>query len=136
MRQTEPILRLDSVTVRYGPAKALDGLTLEVRSGELLGLMGPSGAGKSTTLRVLTGQVRPDTGRVTVAGRDLIRDWTALKPLVGYVPDGDNHFVEFSARRNLLIFAGLHGIPRNRVEECLGLVELTAAADMRVRAFS
>jgi len=127
---------MDRVTVHYGRETALDGLTLELRSGELLGLMGPSGAGKSTTLRVLTGQLRPDSGQVTVAGRDLVRDWNALKSLVGYVPDGDNHFVEFSARRNLLIFAGLHGVARARVDECLGLVELTAAADMLVRTYS
>jgi len=136
MVPTEPILRLEGVTVRYGPATALDGLDLEVRSGECLGLLGPSGAGKSTTLRVLTGQVRPSAGCVTVAGRDLGRAWTSLKPLFGYMPDRDNHFEEFSARRNLHIFAGLYGVTRARVEDCLRLVELTDAADVPVRAYS
>jgi len=136
MRVTEPILRLEAVTVRYGPVLALDGLDLEVRSGELFGLLGASGAGKSTTLRVLIGQIRPTGGQVTVAGQDLGRAWAALKPLFGYVPDRDNHFEEFSGRRNLQIFAGLYRVPRARVEACLGLVELTDVADVPVRAYS
>src|SRR5207248_1176920 len=111
-------------------------LDLELRAGERFGLLGPSGAGKSTTLRVLTGQLRPAAGCVTVAGRDLGREWAALKPLFGYVPDRDNHFEEFSGRRNLLIFAGLYNVRRARVEECLRLLELADAADVPVRAYS
>jgi ABC-type multidrug transport system ATPase subunit len=136
MTPTEPILRLDGITVRYGTATALDGLDLELASGELLGLLGASGAGKSTTLRVLTGQVRPCRGRVTVLGLDLAQDWAALKASFGYVPDKDNHFEEFSARRNLQFFAGLYGVCRGRVDECLGLLDLTDAADVPVRSFS
>src|SRR3954469_15814890 len=120
----DPTIRLDGVTVRYGPHVAVDGLDLDVRPGEIVGLVGPNGAGKSSTLRVLVGQRPADGGRVTVAGHDLARAWAAVKPLVGYVPDRDNHFDEFTARRNLRFFAGLYGADRGRVEECLRLVEL------------
>jgi ABC-type multidrug transport system ATPase subunit len=133
---SEPILRLDGLTVRYGSFVAVDGLELELRRGELFGLLGPNGAGKSSTLRVLIGQRQPSAGRATVAGLDVVRDWQAVKPLFGYVPDRENHFEEFSGRRNLRLFARLYGIDDRRVEECLALVELSEAARLPVRAYS
>ncbi|HTU20833.1 MAG TPA: ABC transporter ATP-binding protein [Gemmataceae bacterium] len=133
---TDVILRLDDLTVRYGAFVAVDRLSLELRPGELFGLLGPNGAGKSSSLRVLIGQRRPSGGRVTVAGLDLVRDWQRIKTLFGYVPDRENHFEEFSGRRNLQIFAGLYGVPARRVEECLELVELSEAAHLPVRAYS
>jgi ABC-2 type transport system ATP-binding protein len=132
----EPILRLSNLTVRYGDFVAVDGLDLTLQPGELFGLLGPNGAGKSTTLRVLIGQRRPDAGQVTVAGLDVVRDWQAVKPLFGYVPDRENHFEEFTGRRNLEIFAGLYNVPDPRIDECLGLVELSEAAKLPVRAYS
>jgi ABC-type multidrug transport system ATPase subunit len=132
----EPLLRLAGLTVRYGAFVAVDGLDLELRPGELVGLLGPNGAGKSSTLRVLTGQRRPSAGSVTVAALDIVRDWAAVKPLFGYVPDRENHFDEFTGRRNLRLFAGLYGLPRRRADECLDLVELADAADVPVRAYS
>jgi hypothetical protein len=104
---TDAILRLSNLTVCYGAFTAVDRLSLELRPGELFGLLGPNGAGKSSTLRVLIGQGRPSGGRVTVAGLDLVRTWQRIKPQFGYVPDRENHFEEFSGRRNLQIFAGL-----------------------------
>jgi ABC-type multidrug transport system ATPase subunit len=133
---SEPLLRLERLTVRYGSFLAVDGLDLELRRGELFGLLGPNGAGKSSTLRVLIGQRQPSGGRVTLAGLDIARDWQTVKPLFGYVPDRENHFEEFSGRRNLQLFAGLYGVSERRVDECLELVELSEAADLSVRAYS
>jgi ABC-type multidrug transport system ATPase subunit len=133
---TDWILRLTGLTVRYGDFVAVDGLDLELRRGERFGLLGPNGAGKSTTLRVLTGQRRPSAGRATVAGLDVVRDWQAVKPLFGYVPDRDNHFEEFTGRRNLRLFAGLYGVDDRRVDECLEMLELSEAANLPVRAWS
>jgi ABC-2 type transport system ATP-binding protein len=134
--QLEPILRLCDLSVRYGNFTAVDGLNLELRPGELFGLLGPNGAGKSTTLRVLIGQRQPNGGQVTVAGYDIVRDWQTIKPLFGYIPDRENHFEEFSGRRNLQIFAGLYGVGKQRIDECLELVELSEAASLPVRAYS
>src|SRR5438132_1104893 len=120
-----PLLRRDGLTVRYGDFLAVDALDLDVRRGELFGLLGPNGAGKSSTLRVLIGQRPPSAGSVTVAGRDVVRDWQAIKPLFGYVPDRENHFEEFSGRLNLRLFAGLYGVAASRIDECLALVELS-----------
>src|SRR5262249_30478956 len=131
-----PILELDRLTVRYGGFTAVDELNLQLQTGELFGLLGPNGAGKSSTLRVLIGQRRPSSGRAIVAGLDVSREWDAVKPLFGYVPDRENHFPEFSGRRNLQIFAGLYGVAEPRIDECLELVELSEAADLFVRSYS
>jgi ABC-2 type transport system ATP-binding protein len=133
---SDAILRLDRLTVRYGDFLAVDELCLDLRPGELFGLLGPNGAGKSSTLRVLIGQRRPSGGRVTVAGLDVVRDWDRVKPLFGYVPDRENHFEEFTGRRNLQVFAGLYAVPEPRIDECLRLVELDEAADLPVKAYS
>jgi ABC-2 type transport system ATP-binding protein len=71
-----------------------------------------------------------------VAGLDVVRDWQAVKPLFGYVPDRENHFDEFSGHRNLQLFADLYGVERRRVDECLALVELSEAARLPVKAYS
>src|SRR5216683_2880302 len=130
----DDLLRLEGLTVRYGGFTAVDRLDLAVHTGELFGLLGPNGAGKSSTLRVLIGQRRPAAGRVTLAGHDVVRDWQTVKPLFGYVPDRENHFEEFSGRRNLQFFAGLYGVDGGRVEECLELVELGEVAHLPVKA--
>jgi ABC-type multidrug transport system ATPase subunit len=136
MSQPDPILCLERLTVRYGTFLAVDNLDLTLNRGELFGLLGPNGAGKSSTLRVLIGQRRPSGGRVLVGGRDIVRDWGAIKPLFGYVPDRENHFEEFTGRRNLEIFAGLYRVGDRRIDECLKRVELDGAAHLPVRAYS
>lgn len=135
MRQS-PVVALENLVIRYGTFTAVDGLNLELRAGELFGLLGPNGAGKSSTLRVLIGQQRPSAGKVTVFGQDIARRWAGIKPLFGYVPDRENHFEEFSGRRNLAFFAALYGIPGRRIDECLEQVELAEAAHLPVRDYS
>ncbi len=130
------MIRISGLRVLYGSFVAVDGLDLEIRRGELFGLLGPNGAGKSTTIRVLIGQRRPTAGRVTVAGYDVVREWARIKPLFGYVPDRENHFEEFTGRRNLEFFGELYGVPRLRVNAVLKMVELEEAADLPVRGYS
>src|ERR1700678_1789366 len=133
---TDSILRLDGLTVRYGDFVAVDGLNLDLRPGELFGLLGPNGAGKSSTLRVLIGPRPPSAGPVRVAGLDIARDGKAVKPLFGYVPDRENHFEEFTGRRNLEFFGKLYGVPKLRANDVLKMVELDEAADLPVRGYS
>ena len=129
-------ISIDNLRVCYGDFAAVDGLSLEIRGGELFGVLGPNGAGKSTTIRVLIGQRRPTAGSVQVLGHDVVRDWTAIKPRFGYVPDRENHFEEFTGQQNLEFFADLYSAPRSRVSECLKLVELDEAARLPVRGYS
>src|SRR5829696_7515725 len=101
------MIRIAGLRVLYGSFAAVDGLNLDIRRGELFGLLGPNGAGKSSTIRVLIGQRRPTAGRVRVLGLDVVERWSDIKPHFGYIPDRENHFDEFTGRRNLQLFAGL-----------------------------
>src|SRR5436190_9915527 len=130
------MIRLDGLRVLYGSFAAVDGLDLEIRRGELFGLLGPNEAGKSTTIRVLIGHRRPSGGHVSIAGLDVVREWAKIKPLFGYVPDRENHFEEFTGRRNLEFFAQLYATPRLRVIDVLKMVELDEQADLPVRGYS
>lgn len=130
------MIRIAGLRVLYGAFAAVDGLDLDIRRGELFGLLGPNGAGKSTTIRVLIGQRRPSGGSVSVGGLDVVRDWAAIKPNFGYVPDRENHFEEFTGRRNLEFFGELYGVPKLRADEVLKMVELDEAADLPVRGYS
>jgi ABC-2 type transport system ATP-binding protein len=129
-------ISINQLCVRFGNFSAVDHLDLQIHTGELFGLIGPNGAGKSTTIRVLIGQRRPSSGSVNVLGHDVVREWSKIKPLFGYVPDRDNHFDEFTGRRNLEFFAELYGVPRLRVRDCLRMVELEDAGDVHVRGYS
>ncbi len=133
---SDPVIRLTEMRAYYGKFLAVDGLNLELHRGELFGLLGPNGAGKSTTVKVLIGQHHPACGSATVCGFDVARNWQAVKPFFGYVPDRENHFDEFTGRRNLEIFAGLYNVPKARVKECLQLVELDEVGEVPVRGYS
>jgi ABC-type multidrug transport system ATPase subunit len=132
----EAVIELKKLTVRFASFVAVNNLDLELYRGELFGLLGPNGAGKSTTVRVLIGQRKPSEGHAIVCGHDIVAAWSKVKPLVGYVPDRDNHFDEFTGRRNLQFFAGLYNVPETRVSACLKLVELDEAADLPVGGYS
>ncbi|MFB6137613.1 MAG: ABC transporter ATP-binding protein [Halobacteriaceae archaeon] len=81
------VVRADDLVKRYGELTALDGLSLAVEAGELFGFLGPNGAGKTTTLEVLTGQLRPDGGEVSVLGTDPATEPIATRRVVGVLPE-------------------------------------------------
>ncbi|HZF03622.1 MAG TPA: ABC transporter ATP-binding protein [Patescibacteria group bacterium] len=110
------MLEIEDLTVAYGQRRALEGVSLSVREGEIVTLLGANGSGKSTTLRAVSGLVRPQRGRVVYRGRDL-RDLTAdaiVATGIGHVPEGRDVFGDFSVRENLLV--GAHTTPRREVD--------------------
>ncbi|HEX6854598.1 MAG TPA: ABC transporter ATP-binding protein [Streptosporangiaceae bacterium] len=86
MRAGETVIQIDALSKRYGRVQALDGLSLDVRAGEVLGFLGPNGAGKTTTLRLLMGYLRPTAGSARVLGLDCWRDSVAVHTRTGYLP--------------------------------------------------
>jgi ABC-2 type transport system ATP-binding protein len=131
-----PAIEVQGLLIRYGSFVAIEHLSLSVPVGEVFGLLGPNGAGKTTTFHCLTKQVAISGGSIRLLGFDLQREFDAIKPLFGYVPDTENHFDEFTAQQNLRLFADLYGVDSARIGECLELVELDRARYLPVRAFS
>ncbi len=104
------MLRAEGLTKRYRDRRALDGFDLSVQPGEITGLVGHNGAGKTTFVDVVTGLVRPDAGRVTVAGIDARRHPRAARRLIGVAPQEQALYLSATARDNLSLFGALAGL--------------------------
>jgi ABC-2 type transport system ATP-binding protein len=112
---------VENVVKSFGSQKALDGVTLRVRTGEIYGLLGPNGAGKTTLIRAIVGLVAPDSGSVTVLGRRM-PDLDILGS-VGYMTQQAALYPDLSVEENLRFFAAISGADGN-VSEALKTVEL------------
>lgn len=85
---SEQLVQIERLSKRFGSVSAVDDVSFEVAPGDVLGFLGPNGAGKSTTMKMITGFLAPDHGRVSVAGVDLAEDPVAVKRRIGYLPEG------------------------------------------------
>ena len=136
----EIVIRAQALTKRYGATVAVDHIDLEVRAGEIVGILGPNGSGKTTTILMLLGLTEPSEGRAEVAGFDPLRDPLEVKRRVGYLPDSVGFYDNMTAVENLAYTARLMGLARDdretRIAEALARVRLTDVADKRTATFS
>ncbi|SDP50038.1 ABC-2 type transport system ATP-binding protein [Lentzea jiangxiensis] len=110
----------------------MDGLSFDVRRGEVFGLLGPNGAGKTTTVGVLTTRVRPTSGQALVEGVDVVADSKRARQLLAVVPQRNNLDRSLNARQNLLFHAAYHGIgPRERQKLADDIIERMGLKDHR-----
>jgi ABC-2 type transport system ATP-binding protein len=125
---------------RYGRFAAVDGISLDVRPGEIHGFLGPNGAGKTTTMRMIAGLLKPTAGRIVVNGHDLAREPEAAKASLGFIPDRPFIYETLTAGEFLRFHAGLYGVPVNgsgeRISEMLELFELSRWEHELVESFS
>src|SRR5437879_1352619 len=112
---------VSGVQKRFGGIKALDGVTLRVRKGEIYGLLGPNGAGKTTLIRAIVGLVAPDAGSVTVLGR-MLPNLDVLRE-VGYMTQQAALYPGLSVEENVRFFAAINGA-ESGVQRALELVDL------------
>ena len=135
-----PVVVTEGLTLRYGDVMAVDGIDLAVAPGEVFGLLGPNGAGKTSTIRVLVTLMPPSGGRATVGGYDVVRHASAVRRLIGYVPQALSADGTLTGWENLMIFARLYDVPgreqRTRVAEALAFMGLEDAAHRLVRTYS
>ena len=122
---------------------AVDGITFDVRKGEIFGVLGPNGAGKTTTIRMMCGLLMPTSGDVKVLDMDVSdpKSSKRLKQKINMVSGGERGlYYRLSGRQNLHYFADLYGIPKGEqkaiVSEVLDLVKMTDAADKKVEEYS
>jgi ABC-2 type transport system ATP-binding protein len=134
------MIRLDSVSRRYGPLVALDGVSLEVRPAELVGLLGANGAGKSTLMRITAGLQNADSGRVELDGRDLENEPIAARARLGYMAEEPAFYEELSALEYLSFLAAIRGLDppaaERRAHELLDRLGLASRASEPVERYS
>jgi len=121
-------VQFTGVEKRFGDATALAGLTLDVRKGEMFGLIGPDGAGKTTAIRLLCGLLHVDAGTVRVFDRDPVRDHAWVTARVGYLSQRFSLYGDLTIDENIEFFAEIHGVRgfKARRDTLLGMTQLTA----------
>ncbi|MFF4805295.1 ATP-binding cassette domain-containing protein [Streptomyces sp. NPDC001351] len=131
---------VEGVRKRYGEKAALDGLDLRVGRGTVHALLGPNGAGKTTTVRILTTLLRPDAGRVTVAGYDVLTQADRVRARIGLLGQHAALDEELGGRQNLEMFGRLYHLgarrARARADELLERFRLTDTGDKQVKRYS
>jgi len=129
-----------NIVKRFGDFTAVKGISFQVASGEIFGLLGPNGAGKSTLIRMLTTLLPPTEGTAMINGFDVARQADNVRQVIGVIPQAMTSDTELSVEENLLIYAKLYGVPRDRrkrlIDELLQAVELTQWRDKQVKHLS
>ena len=133
-------VKLTSVSKRYADITAVDYLDLDIRKGEILGLLGPNGSGKSTTLKMILGLVKPDSGSVNVLGINVEDDPVAVKRKVGYVPESPRTY-EFLTGLEFLDFTGdVYGMApdekKKRIDEFVKALDLEGREGDMISSYS
>lgn len=134
------IIEVSHLVKMFAEKHAVDDISFGVEKGEVFGLLGPNGAGKSTTIKMLTTLLKPTSGLARVNGFDIVRQTTAVRHSIGYVPQALSADGNLTGYENLLIFARLYDLPqkltRERINEVLSYVGLADAAKQMVRTYS
>ncbi|MBK9394141.1 MAG: ABC transporter ATP-binding protein [Uliginosibacterium sp.] len=117
MSASAPSIRVEGVVKRFPGVVALDGISAEILPGRLTGLVGPDGAGKTTLMRLMAGLLRPDEGRITLLGRDTVRDQGEIAELTGYMPQRFGLYEDLSVMENLQLYAELRELPAAQHKE-------------------
>jgi len=125
-------IRTSALRKVFGTRVALDTLDLEVRRGEVFGLLGPNGSGKTTTIRILCGLLTPTSGRAEVVGIDVLREPERVRTRIGYMSQRFGLYDDLTVLENLRFYGGLYGLRGaaldDRIEQLLGEVRLSSRA--------
>jgi len=134
------LLSVDRLSKSFGQLRAVDGVSFEIREGEIYGLLGPNGAGKTTTISMVCGLLRADFGNVHVSGLEFWSDARAARRLMGVVPQEIALYEELSGRENLEFWGRIAGLPareaKARAVELLDALTLTDRANDAVKKYS
>jgi len=104
------MINVERLSKTFGTKRAVDGVSFAVERGEVLGFLGPNGAGKSTTMRMITGFIPPNAGRVTVGGHDVVENPIAAKRLIGYLPENAPAYTDMTVYGFLKFTAEIRGL--------------------------
>jgi ABC-2 type transport system ATP-binding protein len=123
-------IRVQELSRRFGDFTAVDGVTFQVREGEIFGVLGPNGAGKTTTIKMLTGLLAPSAGSAEVAGLDVATRAPEVRAAIGYMSQRFSLYADLTVGENIELFAGLYGVTGARYRERRAWVlEMAGLAD-------
>lgn len=134
------MIKIENLTKKFGDFKAVDGLNLHIKPGEIFGFLGPNGAGKTTTVKILSGIMRPSSGTVSVAGYNVDIHPEEAKKNLAYIPDEPFVYPKLTAWEFLRFIGDIYRIPepeqKKRIPELLDLFELTPYSDGLLEGYS
>ncbi|MCI5142563.1 MAG: ABC transporter ATP-binding protein [Candidatus Electrothrix sp. ATG1] len=134
------ILQINNLRKTFADFTAVNGISLEVKAGEIFGFLGPNGAGKTTTIKILAGLLQPDSGTVTINGNSLAENPLACKQDTGYVPDRPWLFEKLTGGEYLKFVASLYGLPEDRFNAAapkyLEMFDLSKWQDHLIESYS
>jgi ABC-2 type transport system ATP-binding protein len=131
-------ISVDYISKVYGVQRALDNVSFEVKTGEIVGFLGPNGAGKSTMMKILTCFIPPTAGKATVNGFDVMDESIEVRKSVGYLPEHNPLYLDMYVREYLEFIGGLHkiGHVKKRVAEMIETTGLTLEQHKQIGALS
>ncbi len=136
----DTIIAVEDLVKRYNGFAAVDGVSFDIKRGEIFGLLGPNGAGKSTIISILCCLLKATSGRVTIDGFDIGRNASEIKKIIGVVPQEISLYHTLTARENLRFYGRIYGLSgktlKNRIEALLEMVGLTDRADDLLEGYS
>jgi ABC-2 type transport system ATP-binding protein len=133
-------LEVEAVSKSFGTTRAVDGISLRLRKGETLGLLGPNGSGKSTTMKLILGVIKPDSGTVRVFGKDVVRESVVTKQLVGYVPETAQLYEFLSGVEYLDFVADMYSmtsdVRKKEITQFLSALEMAGHENQMISGYS
>ncbi len=134
------VVKLDGLIKKYDNRAVVDGLSLEIREGEIFGLLGPNGAGKSTTMNMICSLLKPTAGKIELFGHDIRTENSKVKPMIGYIPQDLAIYGNLKAWENVELFTSLYGIKgqklKDEIDRSLEFVGLSDRRDSFAKTFS
>jgi sodium transport system ATP-binding protein len=134
------MIKVQGIRKSFGKVHAVRGVSFDAPNGKITGLLGPNGAGKSTTLRILYTVLKPDAGKASIDGADVVTDSLAARSRIGALPHGAGLYPHLTARENIAYFARLCGLDEaeidDRVNDIVTLLEIGDFAERRTKGFS
>ena len=133
------MIKTINLTKKFGSLIAVDNLNLEIKAGEIFGFLGPNGAGKTTTVKLLCGLLKPDSGKIFIAGNDLEKNTLKTKKIIGLLPEHPFLYRKLSGREYLHFLAQLYNLNLKvdqRIREILEIFNLSEFADELIETYS
>ena len=132
-------IQVKELTKIYGQQKAIDQISFEIKTGEIVGFVGPNGAGKSTTMKILTGFIPPTSGEATINNLDLIENSLEIRKNIGYLPENNPLYLEMYVKEYLEFVAGIYKLgnkTQSRIKEIIDQTGLGIEQNKKIGALS